>query len=122
MRTAWRYIPIAHTTVFILGIVAISINSSGLNKGIFVIIALIFTFQTYISVVYALERHNYEGAGQNAPILVVVSTLWLSVRVIYGVCDAFYRGDWLGVVGSALMVYLMEAVVVSIYLLCGFQD
>ena len=121
MQTAWRYIPIAQTTAFILGIVAISINSSGLNKAIFVLISILFAFQTYIAVVYYLERRDYEGADRMTPVLVIASTPWLTIRVVFGVGGAFYRGDWLGVVGSALMVYLMEVVVVSLYLFAALR-
>lgn len=121
MRTAWGYIPTAQTTAFILGVVAISINSSGLNKAVFVVIAVLFVFQTYIASVYFLERHDYEKSDRNTPTLIMTSVPWLTIRIVFGVGDAFYRGDWLGVVGSALMVYLMEVAVVTVYLLAALK-
>lgn len=116
IERAWFYIPIAQTAEFILGIVAFSINSTSLRKAVFIITAVIFTLQAYIAVVYFFERHNYDGRDHQTPLFAILSAPFLTLRVVYGVGHAFNSGDWLGIVGSVVMVFVMEAIVVAVYL------
>ncbi|PSN61505.1 hypothetical protein BS50DRAFT_625363 [Corynespora cassiicola Philippines] len=118
---AWRIIAGMQSTEAILGIISFAINSKEMIKATVIIIAILFGAQVYIALLFFLRRRDYYGSDTKTPNNVLISIPFLTVRCVYEVGYGYTYGSFAGIVGSALMRYLMEFVVVALYLYTAWK-
>jgi hypothetical protein len=100
-------------------------SNDHLSKAATIIVAVIFATQAFISNVFAMQIKNYVEGHKRIMIILISSMPFLTIRVLYGILSTFvtagsvFGGPRPNVVALALMQYLMEFIVVAMYLVAG---
>lgn len=119
----WTFLHLAQYAVFILYIVGMSMSRDDINKAAVVLLTVVFALQSTICIYFYFHRAARK-CDQRLVLVAVMSIPFLAVRVGYGVSrmfvdeDAPYRSN---VAIAALLQYLMEFVVVGLFVYAGVR-
>lgn len=91
------------------------------------IMAVMFAIQAFVSIVFA-TRLKHLLRDRNLTLILLLSSIpFLAIRVLYAILKVFvtsgsvFGGSRPDVVAVALMQYLMEIIVVAMYLVAAFS-
>lgn len=102
-----------------------AVSNDNLWKAAVILMAVMFAGQTFISIVFAIRTKHLLGYHNRIIIILLSSIPFLAVRVLYAILKQFvttgsvFGGSRPNVVALALMQYLMELIVMAMYLLAG---